>query len=183
MPCCKSWIRVTRERIFFAPWNCAVVAEIVLQPTFIPFTPWTTFEQLQDLFEQLNRLDLVEAVAPIQLGIRLLIPPGSRLLELEEVREMVGPFDAKALIYPWKHPNPAIDRLCEGVAGDCSLQRKTEARAYGNVRENVADGEPSRRTGNARSGSNRCWPHGPRCRISTSLGIVERSRRGTSWSR
>jgi radical SAM superfamily enzyme YgiQ (UPF0313 family) len=86
---------------------------IVLQPTFIPFTPWTTFEQLRDLFEQLNRLDLVEAVAPIQLGIRLLIPPGSRLLELEEVQAMVSPFDAEALIYPWQNPNPAIDRLCE----------------------------------------------------------------------
>ena len=58
-------------------------------------------------------MDLVEAVAPIQLGIRLLIPPGSRLLELEEVRDMVSPFDAKALIYPWKNPNAAIDRLCE----------------------------------------------------------------------
>ena len=113
MPCCKSWIRIIRARISFAPWNCAVAPESSLQPTFIPFTPWTTFEQLQDLFEQLSRLDLVEAVAPIQLGIRLLIPPGSRLLELEEVREMVGPFDAKALIYPWKNPNAAIDRLCE----------------------------------------------------------------------
>jgi radical SAM superfamily enzyme YgiQ (UPF0313 family) len=88
-------------------------AGIVLQPTFIPFTPWTTFEQLRDLFEQLNRLDVVEAVAPIQLGIRLLIPPGSRLLELEEVQAMISPFDAKALIHPWQNPNPAIDRLCE----------------------------------------------------------------------
>ncbi len=98
---------------FFRAVELCRRAGIVLQPTFIPFTPWTTFEQLQDLFEQLNRLDLVEAVAPIQLGIRLLIPPGSRLLELEEVREMVSPFDAKALIYPWKNLNPAIDRLCE----------------------------------------------------------------------
>jgi len=84
-----------------------------LQPTFVPFTPWTTFEQLLDLFEQLHRLDLVEAVAPIQLAIRLLIPAGSRLLELEEVRRMVGPFDAGALVYPWKNPDPAVDQLCE----------------------------------------------------------------------
>ena len=26
---------------------------------------------------------------------------------------MVGPFDAKALVYPWKHPDPALDRLAE----------------------------------------------------------------------
>lgn len=102
----------TRADFFHIVELCRRVG-IVLQPTFIPFTPWTTFEQLRDLFEQLNRLDLVEAVAPIQLGIRLLIPPGSRLLELEEVQAMVSPFDAEALVYPWQNPNPAIDRLCE----------------------------------------------------------------------
>jgi radical SAM superfamily enzyme YgiQ (UPF0313 family) len=98
---------------FFRAVDLCRRAGITLQPTFIPFTPWTTFEQLQDLFEQLATLDLVEAVAPIQLAIRLLIPPGSRLLELEEVRKMVSLFDAKALIYPWKNPNPAIDRMCD----------------------------------------------------------------------
>ncbi len=66
-----------------------------------------------DLFEQLYRLDLVEAVAPIQLAIRLLIPAGSRLLELEEVRQMVGPFDAGAFVYPWKNQDPVVDQLCE----------------------------------------------------------------------
>jgi len=88
-------------------------AEITLQPTFVPFTPWTTIEQLLDLFEEIQRLDLVEAVAPIQLAIRLLIPAGSRLLELEEVQRIIGPFDARALVYPWKNANPAIDQLCE----------------------------------------------------------------------
>ena len=88
-------------------------AGITLQPTFVPFTPWTTLDQILDLFEQLQRLDLVEAVAPIQLAIRLLITAGSRLLELEEVRRIVGPFDAGALVYPWKNPDPAVDQLCE----------------------------------------------------------------------
>ncbi|MGB7848406.1 MAG: CUAEP/CCAEP-tail radical SAM protein [Candidatus Acidiferrum sp.] len=88
-------------------------AGITLQPTFVPFTPWTTFEQVLDLFEQLHRLDMGEAVAPIQLAIRLLIPSGSRLLELEEVRRMVGPFDAQALVYPWRNPDAAVDQLCE----------------------------------------------------------------------
>jgi hypothetical protein len=26
---------------------------------------------------------------------------------------MVGPFDSKGLVYPWKNPNPAVDQLCE----------------------------------------------------------------------
>ena len=88
-------------------------ADITFQATFVPFTPWTTFENYLDLFKNLRRLDLVEAVAPIQLAIRLLIPAGSRLLELEEVREVVGPFDSSTLVYPWKNPNPALDRLAE----------------------------------------------------------------------
>ncbi|HEY4979674.1 MAG TPA: CUAEP/CCAEP-tail radical SAM protein, partial [Candidatus Acidoferrum sp.] len=60
-------------------------AGIALQPTFVPFTPWTTFANYLDLLTQIQKLDLVEAVAPIQLAIRLLIPPGSRILELADV--------------------------------------------------------------------------------------------------
>ncbi len=85
---------------------------IALQPTFVPFTPWTTFENYLDLLEQIQRLDLVTAVAPIQLAIRLLVTAGSRLLDIEEIRNDLGPFDASSLTYPWKHGNPAIDGLC-----------------------------------------------------------------------
>ena len=102
----------TREDVFRTVELCRKAA-ITLQPTFVPFTPWTTMGQILDLFDQLQRLDLVEAVAPIQLTIRLLIPAGSRLLDLDEVREFVEPFDAKALVYPWKNPDPAVDSLCE----------------------------------------------------------------------
>jgi radical SAM superfamily enzyme YgiQ (UPF0313 family) len=88
-------------------------AGITLQPTFVPFTPWTTFDQILDLFVQLRRLELTEAVASIQLAIRLLITQGSHLLQLEDIRRLVGPFNAQALVYPWKNPNPAVDQLCE----------------------------------------------------------------------
>jgi radical SAM superfamily enzyme YgiQ (UPF0313 family) len=88
-------------------------ADLTLQPTFVPFTPWTTFENYLDLFEELRRLDLVAAVAPVQLAIRLLIPEGSRLMELGEVRAGVGAFDRRALVYPWKHANPALDHLAD----------------------------------------------------------------------
>jgi radical SAM superfamily enzyme YgiQ (UPF0313 family) len=90
-------------------------AGITLQPTFVPFTPWTTFAQYLDLLEQLQRLELIEAVAPIQLGIRLLIPPSSKLFELEEIRKLVDRFDPQALVYPWKHANPDVDALAEEV--------------------------------------------------------------------
>ncbi len=86
-------------------------ADLVLQPTFVPFTPWTTFDNYLDLLTQIQRLALVESVAPIQLAIRLLIPPASRILELPEVQQIVGPFDSSALVYPWHNPNPALDQL------------------------------------------------------------------------
>jgi hypothetical protein len=57
----------------------------------------------------------VDHVAPVQLALRLLITSGSRLLELEDVRSVVGPFDSKALVYPWKHPDPEMDVLAERV--------------------------------------------------------------------
>ena len=62
-------------------------AGLTLAPTFIPFTPWTTRESYRELLESLVELDLAENVAPIQLALRLLIPSGSPLLELSDVRE------------------------------------------------------------------------------------------------
>jgi hypothetical protein len=88
---------------------------MVLQPTFVPFTPWTTLEGYLDLLEVLRSNELVENVAPIQLAIRLLIPAGSRLLELDDIRAGVGTFDERAMVYPWKHDDSRIDQLCDEV--------------------------------------------------------------------
>ncbi len=88
---------------------------LVLHPTFVPFTPWTTLGGYLELLRILRENDLIENVAPIQLAIRLLIPAGSRLLELEEVRRLIAPFDASALVYPWQNPDPRVDALCERV--------------------------------------------------------------------
>ena len=88
---------------------------MALQPTLVPFTPWTTLESYCELLDVLRENDLVENVAPIQLAIRLLIPAGSRLLELAEIRGLVGPFDEAALVFPWKHPDPRVDQLCGEV--------------------------------------------------------------------
>jgi radical SAM superfamily enzyme YgiQ (UPF0313 family) len=90
-------------------------AGLPLAPTFIPFTPWTTLEAYHSFLRELVALDLIDQVAPIQLAIRLLIPESSLLLELPEIREMVGPFDARLLCYPWRHASPALDRLCASL--------------------------------------------------------------------
>jgi len=86
-----------------------------LQPTFVPFTPWTTIENYCELLRVLVEEDLAPSVAPIQLAIRLLIPAGSLLLDLPEVRRIAGPFDAQGLVHPWRHPDPLVDTLAEEV--------------------------------------------------------------------
>ena len=52
------------------------------------FHPWITLESYCDLLDTIQQLELIDHVAPIQLTIRLLIPQGSRLLELDEVRRL-----------------------------------------------------------------------------------------------
>jgi radical SAM superfamily enzyme YgiQ (UPF0313 family) len=86
---------------------------LTLAPTFVTFTPWTTLASYCELLEIIREQELIQNVAPIQFAIRLLIPAGSRLLELQEVREVIGPFDEAALVYPWKHGDPRVDALCE----------------------------------------------------------------------
>jgi len=103
---------------------------IALHPTFVPFSPWTTLESYLDLLHVIDEQGLAENVAPIQLGIRLLIPEGSRLLELEEIRDMVEPFDAQALFYPWKNSDPHVDELSAAVQAIASEgEKKKEARS------------------------------------------------------
>lgn len=93
----------------------ARAAGLALSPTFIPFTPWASLEGYRDLLAQLATLGLIDHVAPIQLAIRLLIPAGSRLLELPELPPFLDGYDESALTYRWSHPDPRVDRLHETV--------------------------------------------------------------------
>jgi len=86
-------------------------AGVRLSPTFVPFTPWTTAAGYVELLEQLSALRLEEDVAPVQLGIRLLVTADSALLELDEIRDLVEPFDPGSLTYPWRHAEASIDQL------------------------------------------------------------------------
>ena len=99
-------------------------AGLPLSPTFIPFTPWTTPASYADMLRTLAELDLIENVAPVQLAIRLLIPAGSRMLELEDVRALVGEFDGGRLVYPWQHPDPCVDELQRQVEGVVAVVAK-----------------------------------------------------------
>lgn len=110
---------------------------LALAPTFVAFTPWLTPEGYADLLDEISELGLAGNVASVQLGIRLLIPAGSRLLELEEVRKLVGPFDEARLVYPWQHPDPRVEALYERVQGiirDGIKSRESRERIFDRLR-------------------------------------------------
>jgi radical SAM superfamily enzyme YgiQ (UPF0313 family) len=82
-----------------------------LSPTFVAFTPWTTLHGYCEMLHAIDELELVTAVAPVQYAIRLLIPEGSRMLELSAVRERVTHFDAGTLTHVWRHADSRVDDL------------------------------------------------------------------------
>ena len=102
-------------------------AGLTLAPTFIPFTPWTTRAGYRNLLRLLVELDLVDQVAPVQLGLRLLVTAGSRLLELPEIAAAIGEFDRAALVYPWRHADPSLDELSDAVLALAAREQKNHA--------------------------------------------------------
>lgn len=92
------------------------VSGIALRPSFVAFTPWTTLEDYGEMLDVVETEELVDQVDPIQLSIRLLVPPGSSLLEKPWMREHLGALDESALTYRWTHPDPRMDRLHEQVS-------------------------------------------------------------------
>ena len=85
--------------------------DIALAPTFIPFTPWTTVSNYIDLLNKIAELKLIISVNPVQLSLRLLIPNGSRILELPKEETCVTDFNPASLGYTWVHKNPDVDAL------------------------------------------------------------------------
>ena len=100
----------TRADFIVAAGLCRA-AGLTLVPTFVAFTPWTTLDGYRDLREVVDDLGLTGHVAPVQWAIRLLVTWQSRLLELDDIKHVIGPFDQKTLTYPWRHRDPRVDEL------------------------------------------------------------------------
>ncbi len=84
-------------------------ADIPLRPSLVAFTPWTTLDDYLALLAFVEGRDLVEMIDPVQYSIRLLVPPGSALLE--SAREWLGELDRAAFSYRWRHPDDRMDSL------------------------------------------------------------------------
>ena len=86
-------------------------AGITLRPSLLPFTPWSTLRDYDDLLDWADAEELVDAIDPVQWSIRLLVPPGSALLHSNGMRPHLYELDREALTFRWRHPDPRMDRL------------------------------------------------------------------------
>jgi radical SAM superfamily enzyme YgiQ (UPF0313 family) len=89
---------------------------LALRPSLLPFTPWSTLEDLLDLLDTFEACGVLPAVDPVQLSIRLLVPPGS-LLEGDPTIAFEG-LDAAGLTWRWRHPDPRMDALQARIAAE-----------------------------------------------------------------
>lgn len=89
---------------------------VELRPSLLPFTPWSTLSDQIDLLDLIAGNDLIDSVDPVQLSIRLLIPPGSLLLALPEMREHLRGYDPAGFSHLWQHPDPVMDALQADIA-------------------------------------------------------------------
>lgn len=86
-------------------------SRISLRPTWLPFLPWTTPSDVADIFRFLDQHDLAPSVDPVQFAIRVLIPEGSLLIDLPEMKTHLTHFDPEALTWGWEFVDADAERL------------------------------------------------------------------------
>jgi radical SAM superfamily enzyme YgiQ (UPF0313 family) len=106
-------------------------ARIALRPTFVSFTPWTALEDFIETLEFVESRDLIDHVDPVQYSIRLLIPPGSLILNSPDAEVWLGPLVQESFSYEWRHPDQKMDELHKQVAGivEQAARRNEDPRA------------------------------------------------------
>ncbi len=86
-------------------------AGLALRPTLVAFTPWTTLDDYLAVIDFVEANGLQQHIPPIQLAVRLLVPPGSPLVDAPDAATWLGALDPADLGYKWTHPDPRMDAL------------------------------------------------------------------------
>jgi len=100
---------------------------IPLRPSLMPFSPWETLESYITLLNFFEERRLIEQIDPVHFSIRLLVPPGSTLLDTVDSPQWLGELDSAAFTYRWRHPDSRMDALYEKVAA--LVERAERAKA------------------------------------------------------
>lgn len=115
---------------------------VSIRPSLVAFTPWTSAQDYFDLLDFIEEFALIDEVDPIQMAIRLLVPPGSHLLRSPEMERYVTELDAENFIYRWEHPDGRMDKLHEEaliLAEDAAARQEDAAATFARIRELAAD--------------------------------------------
>jgi hypothetical protein len=132
------------------------------RPSLLPFTPWTRPGDMADLLDLVARCDLVGNVDAVQYSIRLLLPPGSLLLDPKQVEgdrgatgdadERTPPpgpasefdqkdaYDPTRMTWSWRAEDPRLDSLAEllsEIAERAGREGCGASDVYRTVRERV----------------------------------------------
>ncbi|MDE2965999.1 MAG: radical SAM protein [Chloroflexota bacterium] len=91
-------------------------AEIALRPTWLPFTPWTSATDYLALLNFIETRRLVDLTPPVQLGLRLLVPSDSPLVEPMREMDSLVSYDTDGLTWNWRHADPRMDALQAQIA-------------------------------------------------------------------
>jgi radical SAM superfamily enzyme YgiQ (UPF0313 family) len=113
-------------------------AGIALRPTWVAFTPWTTLPDYRELLDFVDTHGLVDAIDPVQYSIRLLVPPGSLLLDDPALRPFLGPLVEDQFHYRWTHPDGRMEKLHADVSAAvaaAATRREDAAVTFARVRE------------------------------------------------
>lgn len=89
---------------------------IDVRPSWMPFTPWTSARHVVEIFRFLDRHDLLGVTDPVQMGIRLLVPEGSLLLDLPEMQPYLDGYDTDVLTHRWSYADPSVAPLQRRIA-------------------------------------------------------------------
>lgn len=119
-------VRITRE------------AGIYMRPSLMPFTPWTALKDFLDIFAFVEEFEIYDQIDPVQYSIRLLVPPGSSILSIPEIKPYINKFNKESLIYEWQHPDPEMDELqiqISELVEDASISQENNFETYLRIRD------------------------------------------------
>ncbi len=107
-------------------------AGLSIQPTWMPFTPWTGLEDYLFMLRWIREQGLIPHVPAVQLSIRMLVPPHSALLEDDDAKQWCGELDAANFTYRWQHTDPRMDALQREVAGIAEAAARLDSEVSSN---------------------------------------------------
>ncbi len=131
----------SREDVFRLV-KAARQARVSIRPSLVAFTPWTSAQDYFDLLDFIEEYALIDEVDPIQMAIRLLVPPGSHLLDSPHMKRYITELDAENFIYRWEHPDERMDKLHQEaltLVEDAATRQEDAAVTFARIRELAAD--------------------------------------------